>query len=147
MALKERLERSHTRAVARAESAVYRVQVAASGAVTKGDFPGARLAALEALSDLQQPPDASQVWRQQQISFGSLATRSSNDSLTASSNSTPNAKASPYLASRALRLDQVSQLAAPHINTETEQASLLRGLRHGGCSLLSRCCRQQMRLH
>ena len=62
VALKERLERSHTRAVARAESAVYRVQVAASGAVTKGDFAGARLAALEALSDLQQPPDASQVW-------------------------------------------------------------------------------------
>ncbi len=61
VALKERLERSHTRAVARSESAVYRVQVAASGAVTKGDFAGARLAALEALSDLQQPPDASQV--------------------------------------------------------------------------------------
>ncbi len=62
VALKERLERSHTRAAARAESAVYRVQVAASGAVTKGDFAGARLAALEALSDLQQPPDAAQVW-------------------------------------------------------------------------------------
>ena len=61
VAFKERLERSHTRAVARSESAVYRVQVAASGAATKGDFAGARLAALEALSDLQQPPDVAQV--------------------------------------------------------------------------------------
>ena len=61
IALKERLEQSHTRAVARAESAVYQVQVAASGAVAKGDFAGARLAALEALSDLQQAPDAAKV--------------------------------------------------------------------------------------
>ena len=58
---KERLERSHTRAVARSESAVYRVQVAAAGAAAKGDFGGAQLVALETLSDLQQPPDAYQV--------------------------------------------------------------------------------------
>ncbi len=58
---KERLERSHTRALARCESAVYRVQVAAAGAIAKGDFGSARLVALETLSDLQQPPDASQV--------------------------------------------------------------------------------------
>lgn len=55
---KDRLEQSHSRAVARAEAAVYRVQSAVSDAITKGNLANAQLAAHEVASDLQQSPDA-----------------------------------------------------------------------------------------
>ena len=44
VAFKERLERSHSRAVARAESAVYRLQAAVAAAAAKGDLATAQVA-------------------------------------------------------------------------------------------------------
>lgn len=43
MEFKERLERSHSRAVARAERAVYHLQAAVAAAVTKGDLSTAQV--------------------------------------------------------------------------------------------------------